>query len=135
VPVFADTSYWIALLNPKDQLHQRARLVSASLQDPRVVTTEMVLVELLNEFGARGPTLRAATLQLVSCLVSNANTVVVPQSSELFASALSLYRERPDKDWGITDCASFIVMQQHGLSAALTYDRHYEQAGFTALLR
>jgi predicted nucleic acid-binding protein len=44
------------------------------------------------------------------------------------------YESRPDKAWSLTDCISFVVMNQHGLTEALTGDHHFEQAGFTALL-
>ncbi len=95
----------------------------------------MVLVELLNEFATRGPMLRAAAASLVNGLKANARTIVLPQSAEMFASAFALYAGRLDKDWGITDCASFIVMREHDMTSALTYDRDFEQAGFKALLR
>lgn len=131
--VFADTSYWIALLNPKDALHDRA--VALSRPGMLLVTTEMVLTELLNEFAARGPALRAAVTNLVTRLKTNQKTTVVPQSTELFHQALQLYSQRIDKDWGVTDCASFVVMERHNIKDALTYDHDFEQAGFRALLR
>ena len=55
-------------------------------------------------------------------------------TSELFERGLALYNARPDKEWSLTDCISFVVMADEGLTDALTGDRHFEQAGFTALL-
>jgi len=53
---------------------------------------------------------------------------------ELFDQAVTLYAARMDKEWGVTDCISFVVMQERGLTAALTTDAHFQQAGFQALL-
>jgi predicted nucleic acid-binding protein len=133
--VFADTGFWIALLNPRDELHEKARRVSESLGTASVVTSEMVLAELLNDFGARGESLKAAACTLVEQLARNANTAIVPQTDQQFQAALAVYGHRKDKPWGLTDCASQLIMQAHGIRDALTYDRHFEQMGFRALLR
>jgi len=60
---------------------------------------------------------------------------VMPQTSDQFERALSRYEERIDKDWSLTDCASFLIMEAEGMGAALTHDQHFAQAGFQALLR
>jgi len=133
--VFADSSYWIALLNSGDALHEKATRVSKSLGRIRMVTSEMVLAELLNDSGGRGEAVRRAAVQLVERLRRNPNLSIVPQSSLQFQDALSLYSERTDKTWGLTDCASFRIMDRDGLTRALTHDRHFVQAGFQALLR
>jgi predicted nucleic acid-binding protein len=52
-----------------------------------------------------------------------------------FPAALDLFRRRSDKNWSLTDCSSFLIMQKMAISEALTYDLHFEQAGFRALLR
>ena len=59
---------------------------------------------------------------------------VIPASRALQDRGLELYRQRPDKDWSLTDCISFVVMQDHDITDALTADRHFEQAGFVPLL-
>jgi predicted nucleic acid-binding protein len=133
--LFVDAVYWIALLNPRDALHQRAVSVSRSMDQVQLVTTEMVLTELLNAFAERGSSFRRAATQLVQRLKQDANTRIVTQTSAQFEDALALYRSRHDKEWSHTDCASFRVMEQEGIAEALTYDRHFEQAGFKALLR
>jgi len=133
--LFADAVYWIALINPRDNLHERAASLSRSLDQTVLVTTEMVLSEFLNAFAERGTALRRAATELVVRLRQDANTRVVPQTSAQFDEAFELYRSRHDKQWSHTDCASFRLMEREDIAEALTYDRHFEQAGFKALLR
>lgn len=133
--VFADACYWIALLNPNDSLHETARQVSKELGPCRIVTSEMVLVELLNSLGKFGDSMRKATAQTVKNLKNNHNVEIVPQTSLQFRSAVERYESRLDKEWGATDCASFLLMEEKGMSEALTNDHHFEQAGFSILLK
>lgn len=133
--VFADTGYWIALLNPRDALHTKAITLSTSLRPLRFISSEMVLIELLNDFAARGTYLRRAAVALSNQLYKDPNTTVVSQTSIQFENMLSFYAQREDKAWSYTDCSSFWIMQQTGITEALAYDKHFEQAGFTALLR
>lgn len=133
--VFADTSYWVALLNPRDNLHAKAKAVSGELGNVRFHTSEMVLAEFLNDFARRGGQLRKLAAEWVKRLRADPNTTIVEQSSLLFREALALYEERSDKDWGLTDCASFSIMRSYGVSDALTADSDFRQAGFAALLR
>jgi predicted nucleic acid-binding protein len=133
--VFADTSYWIATLNPRDDLHQKAMQVSKAMNPFFTVTSEMVLAELLNDFAKRGEHFRNVAVSLAKKLASVPNCEVVPQTSMLFRDAVERYKLRPDKGWGLTDCASFLIMEEKGISEALTHDEHFVQAGFAALLR
>jgi uncharacterized protein len=133
--LFVDAVYWIALLNPRDALHQRAVAFSRSLNRTLLVTTEMVLTELLNAFAERGTVFRRAATQLVQRLRQDANIRIVPQTSAQFDDALELYRSRQDKEWSHTDCASIRVMERENITEALTYDQHFEQAGYKAVLR
>jgi uncharacterized protein len=133
--IFADTSYWIALVNPKDRLHSRAQALSNALGSARVVTSEMVLTEFLNDFSRRGTLLRETAVSLVEDLQQDADVIIVPQTSLQFLDGLFLYAGRSDKTWGLTDCCSFQIMQRYGLTQALKHDRHFVQAGFQALLR
>jgi uncharacterized protein len=133
--VFGDTSFWVALLNPKDSLHAKARIVSNSLGRTLVITSEMVLTEFLNDFGERGSSLRQAAAGFVEDLQRDPAIFVVPQTSPQFQEALSLYAQRSDKAWSHTDCASFQIMDRDDITQALTHDHHFEQAGFRALLR
>lgn len=133
--VFADTSYWIALVNPKDRLHARAEALSGSLGSDKIVTSEMVLTEFLNDFSGRGMLLRQLAVSLVEDLQQDEDVIIVPQTSLQFLDGLFLYAERSDKTWSLTDCCSFQIMQPYRLTQALTHDRHFVQAGFQALLR
>lgn len=133
--VFADTCYWIAILNPKDTLHLKAKKVSEELGPVFIVTSEMVLVELLNAFTERGEQFRNIASQMAEKIKLNPNCEVVPQTSMQFNKALDRYKNRADKNWSITDCASILIMEEKKINDALTYDDHFLQAGFIALLR
>jgi len=132
--VFADTSYWIALLNPRDQIHAKAVGVTRQFSSIRILTSEMVLIEVLNSFSDGGP-LRKVVSGMVQKLRGNRDVVIVPQTSEQFESALRRYQQLADKTWSLTDCASFEIMEAQQIQAALTHDQHFVQAGFEALLR
>lgn len=132
--VFADTSYWIALLNPRDQLHGKAVRVRRQLSSVPIITSEMVLVELLNCFSNNIP-LREAVGRLAQELRQSPTVTIFPQTSEQFQGAVRRYRQAMDKSWSLTDCASFQVMESEGITAALTYDQHFAQMGFETLLR
>jgi predicted nucleic acid-binding protein len=133
--VFADTGFYVAQIDPKDDHHASALEAFELARPVRVVTSEMILIELLNFFARRGEPLRTAAADLVDRIRELRNVEVVPSSPELFDLALLMYRERPDKDWSLTDCASFVIMRNKGISSALAIDRHFEQAGFRLLIR
>ena len=129
---FADSYFFIALLNPRDTGHLRA--VEASRNHVgTLITTEWILIEVGDAMAARP--LREKFLELVDSLQTDASVDIVPANSNLFAHGIQLYRERPDKDWPLTDCLSFVVMREYGLHEAFTADTHFEQAGFRSLLR
>ncbi|MCY4617835.1 MAG: PIN domain-containing protein [Chloroflexi bacterium] len=133
--LFADSGYWIALLDRRDELHALARAASARLNEVEIVTTQMALVETLASQAGSGELARLAAIRLVEQLVASPLVEIVPQTDEQFQAALERYAARKDQRWSLTDCASFILMEERGLSEALAYDRDFEQAGFTALLR
>ncbi len=133
--VFADTGYWIALIDRGDQGHEKALEVSGQIAEQQVVTTEMVLTELLNSASGRGEYLRKLTADTCRQLYHRRNVEVIPQTSNQFHSALQRYLARLDHNWSLVDCASFIVMETRQIHEALAFDHHFEQAGFTALLR
>jgi predicted nucleic acid-binding protein len=74
-------------------------------------------------------------IQLLADLQANPDITIVPCSDQLLRDGIQLYAQRPDKEWSLTDCISFVVMQQEGITEALTGDHHFEQAGFVALLK
>jgi uncharacterized protein len=132
---FLDTSYAVALASKTDAWHQAARAFGERINSENIplVTTHAVLLEIANSLAKSRQ--RKLAVQLVRGLQRDRRVQVVPVGPELFAEAFSLYEARPDKDWGLTDCISFVVMQRLGIREALTADHHFEQAGFRALLR
>jgi len=133
--VFADTSYWIALLYPPDHLHAKVAAMSRDISAMRLVTSEMVLTELLNTFSNASPRMRSIVVGTVEDVRKGNPVIVFPQTTEQFTKALERYKQSVDKNWSLTDCASFQIMETERISAALTHDHHFVQAGFEALLR
>ena len=131
--VFADTGYWVAVMNPRDPLHDRAMEVSRNLGQMRILTSEMVLDELLAALSQTS--IRNAVIRGVESILADPNVEVVPQTSIQFREAFALFKSRLDKEWSLTDCASFALMKTRGVAEALAHDHHFEQAGFKALLR
>ena len=127
--VFADTSYFVALLNPLDVCHARA--VELTEARPELMyTTAWVLTELANFLGQTGD--RERFVKILAALRSDERTVIVPPSREMFEAGVDYYGRRPDKEWSLTDCISFIVMAEQQISEAWTADQHFEEAGFVA---
>jgi predicted nucleic acid-binding protein len=132
--VFVDRAGWIALLNVSDELHSGAQRVMEGLrqQKTRLVTTDFVLLEVADALSA--PSIRLQTVAFVDGLREQPLLQIVPVSEELLASGWRLYSQRSDKEWGLTDCTSFVVMAQGQITEAFTSDHHFIQAGFTKLL-
>lgn len=130
--ILLDTGYFIALFTPDDDLYDRAAAWSLHLNEPLLVT-EYVVLECVNSFSRLKD--RASAHALIEHVRSDPACEVVPASPQLFEAGLRLHRERPDKEWSLTDCISFALMGERSIQRALAYDRHFEQAGFEALLR
>ena len=133
--VFADAGYWIALVLPSDQLGERAEIVGSALGDMTIVTTQMVLIEVFNYAGRRGPQARLAAVNLWRQIENSAQVEILPVTDAQFRAAVERYATRLDQRWSLVDCASFIIMEERNIAHALAYDRDFEQAGFVALLR
>ena len=133
--VFADSGYWIASINLGDELGERARLVAASLGSFRIVTSEMVLIEVLNHFSAGGEQGRKAAFDAIAGIEANRDIDVIPLTSAQFERAVDRYGSRLDQSWSLVDCSSFVLMEERGIQDALAYDVDFVQAGFNALLR
>lgn len=129
--VFADTSYYVALLSSTDHWHKKAVEWSERIAR-RIVVTEYILVELAGALS-RGPA-RPVFVGLLEQLQNDPFSTIVEASPRLFRRGCELFGQRLDKEWSLTDCISFVVMKQRRLSEALTADHHFEQAGFKALL-
>ena len=132
--VFADACYWIALLLERDAFHEMATLLSIEMRYRQIVTTQMVLAETLNAVGRFGATNRRYAVELVHDLTTGSRVDVIDQTPEQFRNAVNYYNARPDQEWGLVDCASFLIMENQGIREALTNDHHFEQAGFTILM-
>jgi predicted nucleic acid-binding protein len=129
---FADSFYFIALFQERDAAHERA-LEFAHSERSLLVTTRWVLAEVADALS--DPQTRSDAGAFLEHIQVTEGFVVITGSDALFDRGLQLYRRRLDKDWSLTDCISFVVMSDHGISEALTGDHHFEQAGFSALLR
>ncbi len=132
--VFLDTGYAIALLSPRDHYHVAANRLGAELKSGghRVITTDAVVLELgaaLARVAYRG-----AAVTLIDGLRADPMVEIAALDRTLFESAYRLFKERPDKEWSLTDCVSFVLLQERGISESLTADEHFVQAGIKALL-
>jgi predicted nucleic acid-binding protein len=130
--VFADTAFYVALVNRDDSLHSEAATWAANNSNP-VITTEFVLLEVANFFKRPGND-RQMFAAFVTAIQADPATTILPVDPRHFQAGLALFANRPDKEWSLTDCISFVVMNERELRQALTADRHFEQAGFLALL-
>ena len=143
IEVFADSGYWIAMLNPGDQWNLAAVRATQQTRGRRIVTSEMVIVEFLNGVARYGPQSRSQAVITARSLYNNPNIEVIEQSSMQLAAAVERYSQRRTamemdrlrQRWSVTDCASFLIMEERGITDALAHDRDFVQAGFRALLR
>jgi len=133
--VFLDTSYAIGLAVESDQFHRRAEEVSHQMekQKARCVTTWAVMLEIGNALSKKR--FRTHAVNLLDFLQSDPAIEMIPLTPELLERAVGQFSERQDKEWSLTDCISFLVMEDADIRDALTSDEHFEQAGFRALLR
>jgi uncharacterized protein len=130
--VFADTVYFLALLNPADQWHSRATELNRSLSGP-LLTTEFVRLAVGD--GLSQPENRGRFARLLELLQTQPDVEIFPASTGLFRQGCELHALRPDKEWSLTDCTSFVVMKERAVEQALTSDQHFTQAGFQELMR
>jgi uncharacterized protein len=127
---FADSSFWIALVDQRDAHHAQA--VDWSLNTSgRIVTTKAVVLETVNTFSR--PIWRDRAIALIEHIESRDDIEIVPFSESLWNRGWKLFRERLDKAWSLTDCISFELMHERRVREALTADSHFQQAGFRAL--
>ena len=129
---FLDTAYVLALLNPKDTYHKYAKALLPSIHSAREVwLTEAVLIEIANALASSN---RSAAVAFINSCYVTPNVRIISVDSKLLKRAINLYENRGDKEWGLTDCISFIVMDDNDLTVAFTADDHFVQAGFRARL-
>ncbi|MBF2085559.1 type II toxin-antitoxin system VapC family toxin [Thermoleptolyngbya sp. C42_A2020_037] len=132
--VFIDTAYWVARIDKRDQWRDRAKAVTQRLLTTPLVTTELVLVEVLNYFSGYRAEVKQEVAGIVASLLDESDIRVIWQSRDLMRKGLALYRDRLDKGYSLTDCVSMVVMRQETIQKVLTHDRHFLQEGFSILL-
>jgi predicted nucleic acid-binding protein len=132
--VFLDTNGWIQLLNASERNHVHANRVWLDLgqRGYRIVLTDWIIAEPGN--GLARSTAKANFAIAIEQLWRSSAVEVVTVDQSLIARAIIRYRQFADKTWGLVDCASFIVMEDRGITEAFTSDRDFEQAGFVRLL-
>ena len=128
--VFADSFFFFSILNPRDPAHAKAMDFSRHNRGP-LLTTAWVLTELAD--GLASTPRRQTFRQVLADIETNPANLIVPANAETFEKGVDFYHTRPDKQWSLTDCISFVVMLEEGVTEALTGDHHFEQAGFKAL--
>ncbi|MCC5599519.1 type II toxin-antitoxin system VapC family toxin [Nostoc favosum] len=130
--IFVDTLFVVALINQRDQYHQRASELADSLETQLLITTDAVLLEIGNALARN---YKNEAVEIIEYFFGSDEVEIVRLTPELFAQAFILYKTHEDKAWGLVDCISFVVMKQAEVSQALTFDQHFVQAGFQALMR
>jgi predicted nucleic acid-binding protein len=136
---FADTGYWLALLDIEDDLYSKANQWAEIIEaesTSKIYTTDLVLAELLNSKPIYANShIRVVAAELIIEIRASEEIKVIGLTGEAFGAALLRYKTYRDKEWSLTDCLSFVVMEQHHITVALTHDHHFIQAGFRALMR
>lgn len=128
---FLDTSFTIALINDRDQYHEKAQEIAPTYFRDYLITTDAVLLEIGN---ALAKDFRTEAATVIKTLRNSNKTEVVEISRNLFENGFNLYEKYTDKNWGLVDCISFVVMREYNITDALTCDKHFVQAGFRALM-
>jgi uncharacterized protein len=132
--IFMDAVYLIALINPRDQYHEKAIAATRETQGAELTVTDAVLTEVLNYYAERGEHLRQKALFLVKNLMNREDVNLIYHGKYLFHLGLERFEERQDKGYSLTDCISMIVMESNGMLEVLTSDKHFVQAGFQTLI-
>lgn len=120
--LLVDTSFIVALVNERDQYHERAIESADQYDGQSLVVTDGVLLEVANAL-ARG--YKAEAIQVIEDLLAAEDVEIVHMTIDLFNQAFNLYKTHQDKTWGLVDCVSFVVMRDRGIRAALSFDRHF----------
>jgi uncharacterized protein len=132
---FFDTSYAVALTVEDDVHHARAQVISEQLEreSAQLITTRAVIYEIGNSFSRLR--LRSSGISLIEEIRTDSLVTIIDDTPDRFQSAFELFKKYQDKEWGLVDCLSFVVMAERQLTEALTADVHFTQAGYRALLR
>ena len=130
--ILIDTSFVVALVNNKDEDHEKAIRLSIEVDGKPTLITDAVLLEIGNALSRR---YKLECIEAIEGFLASFDVEIVRLDETLFDKAFELYKTQTDKTYGLVDCISFVVMREHGITDALTHDRHFVQAGFRALMR
>ena len=130
--IFVDTLFVVAQINQRDQYHEMASALADQFEGYPLLVTDAVLLEIGNAL-ARG--FKKEAVEVIENFLTAEEVKVVRLTPQLFEQAFAEYKKFQDKEWGLIDCVSFVVMRQEGVSQVLTFDHHFEQAGFQILMR
>ncbi len=130
--IFVDTLFVVALISPRGQYHPQALDLADRFEGEALLTTDAVLLEIGN---ALARSYKDQAVEIIEHFFTSDEVEIVRLNPELFEKAFTLYKTHQDKAWGLVDCISFVVMRQVGITQALTFDQHFLQAGFQALMR
>lgn len=128
--IFIDTSFIIALVNERDDYHTVAQTIAERYDGRSMMISDAILLEVANALS-RG--FKVEAVEIIEDFLSSEDVEVVRLTPELFDRAFALFKTRQDKEWGLVDCLSFVIMGDRGVSDALTFDKHFIQAGFNAI--
>jgi len=132
--LFCDTSYFVALLDPRDELHSTAHELEESIRNKQHCTSSAVLIETLNYFSRYSEPIRQAAADFVGDIPKASGMCVIQVSRELQEAARMFFRKYSDKKYSATDCISMLIMRERGIKAVATADEHFWQEGFEVLL-
>lgn len=132
--IFIDTHYFIAIFHVADEWHKKAVNLESDITDCQFVTTDIILLEILNYFSRYGAETREQTVGFVEDVLADEQIKVVEATRETFLGGLQFYSSRLDKGYSLTDCISMNVCRSFGISEVLSHDHHFEQEGFAVLL-
>lgn len=130
--IFVDTLFIVAVINKQDQYHQKALELGRNFDNFYLVTSDAILLEVGNALSSK---YKNEAVAIIDTFLDSEEIEVIRLNPNLFAEALNLYRQYQDKSWGLVDCISFVIMKQLKINQALTFDKHFIQAGFQALMR
>ncbi len=130
--IFVDTWFIVALINKRDQYHSKALQLAKQFEKYPLITTDAIFLEVGNALSSN---YKNEAVELIERFLASDEAEVIRLTPKLFDEALSLYKKHQDKSWGLVDCVSFVVMKQNNITQALTFDKHFIQAGFQALMK
>ena len=133
--IFADTFYWIALLNSRDTWHLEVVKVSQEISNSPLVISDGIIDELFAYSSKRGNLLRLKVSELYKIFRKDPNIQIISYSPQIRQKAIDLYEQRPDKGYSLVDCISMVIMKEMRISEVLTNDKHFAQEGFTILFK